>query len=34
MRREKSKLLPAFVPRGALGIEQGDFVRYIGARAA
>ena len=26
--------LCAFVPRGALGVEQGDFVRYIGARAA
>ena len=26
--------LCTFVPHGALGVEQGDFVRYIGARAA
>lgn len=35
MRRGGSVLASrAFVPRGALGVEQGDFVRYIGARAA
>ena len=34
MRRGGSVLLPAFVLRGALGVEQGDFVRYIGTRAA
>ena len=34
MRRGGSVLLPAFILRGALGIEQGDFVRYIGTRAA
>ena len=34
MRRGGSVLLPAFILRGALGVEQGDFVRYIGTRAA